>query len=140
MRQRKLGVDPLETVFPQRERSKRRRAHGERMNSGANIVKEPRQCQPGGTRAAADGRLSLDDRGVEPGLREKNGGSQAVRPGTDHTSVLSVNVPSPSILVIRAVREIRRSSARQEESTHRSCRASDRKSTRLNSSHGYISS
>ncbi len=87
MRERSLGLDPLDAVLLERHRSQERRADAERVNRGADVVTEAREGQLGGPRAAADRGRRLEDEDGAAGPREHDRGRQAVRPRTDDDGV-----------------------------------------------------
>ena len=57
------------------------------MNRGADVVPKSRQRQLRGASPTADGLLGLDDANGAPGLRESDGGGEAVRAGADDDGV-----------------------------------------------------
>jgi hypothetical protein len=57
------------------------------MDRRADVVPESRQGQLGGARSAADRVLRLDDADRASGSRERDCGSEAVRPRADNYSV-----------------------------------------------------
>src|SRR5216684_2079901 len=103
MRERRRRVNPLQAVFLQRERRKKWRAGGERMDRGAKIMEETRECELEGARGAAGLRLSFKDIHLRAALREDDRGGEAVGSGTDDagsanhglTRRLSRNSPRP---------------------------------------------
>src|SRR6266851_3108368 len=103
MRERRGRVNPLQAVFLQRERRKKWRAGAERMDRGAKIMEETRECELEGARGAAGLRLSFKDIHLRAALREDDRGGEAVGSGTDDagsanhglTRRLSRNSPRP---------------------------------------------
>jgi hypothetical protein len=84
MRKRGRRLDPVDI---QPERPEEGRSRGERMDGGTDVVPEPRECQLGRARAAADRVLRLEDEDRASGLREGDGGGEAVRAGADDDGV-----------------------------------------------------
>ena len=81
--QRSVRVHPLETVLGQRKPLEARRAHGQGMHGGADIVDKSGQRQFGRSRAAADGWRAFvhGDRVIR--ARQHDGGGKAIRSGPD---------------------------------------------------------
>jgi hypothetical protein len=78
------GVNPVQPVSLQRERRKERGASSERMDSGTEIVEEAGQGKLECARSAAGLRLGFEDVDVSAGLREGDGGGEAVGSGADY--------------------------------------------------------
>ena len=83
VRDRARRFDPLDAVLAERHRSEERRRAGKRVNGRADVVRESRQRQLGGSHAPADRVARLVDPHPAAGSREDDGRGQAVRPGTD---------------------------------------------------------
>ncbi len=83
VRDRARRFDPLDAVLAERHRSEKRRRAGKRVNGRADVVRESRQRQLGGSHAPADRVARLVDPHPAAGSREDDGRGQAVRPGTD---------------------------------------------------------
>jgi len=84
MRQRRQRLDPVDLEVERVEEGRRCR---ERVDRRADVVTEAGQRQLGGARAAPDRVASLDDEDRAPGLRESDGGGEAVRAGADDDGV-----------------------------------------------------
>ena len=89
MGQRKFRLNPMQTIFLQRQSAKERRAQPERMNRRANIVDKPWQREFSRAGAAADSVVRLQHKYRMAFLRQPNGSSQAVRAGTHYHRVVS---------------------------------------------------
>jgi hypothetical protein len=57
------------------------------VDRGADVVAETGERQLGCAGPAADGLLGFEDADGAPGLRERDGGGKAVRPGPDDDRV-----------------------------------------------------
>jgi hypothetical protein len=82
--ERRRRFDPIDIEW---KRAEKGRDGGAGMDRRADVVAEPGQRQLGGARAAADRLLRLDDADGAPGLRERDCGSEPVRPRADNYSV-----------------------------------------------------
>jgi hypothetical protein len=74
MRQWKWRLDPFQTVLGQWKGRPCRRTDRQWMHCRADVVKEARQGEFGGTRSAANSRFSLDYRRAEACLGQNNSG------------------------------------------------------------------
>jgi hypothetical protein len=87
MRDHDRRFDPFESVRRQGQRFPERGLDGEWMNGGADVVREPRKRQLRGARAAADAVVGFEHHDPAPGLRQDDGGAQAVWSGTDDDGI-----------------------------------------------------
>ena len=62
------------------------------MHGGAHVVREPGQRELGSARAAADRVRRLEDEHRGPGLRQKNGSREAIRPRANDDDVAHAGV------------------------------------------------
>ena len=76
-------MNPFQTVSLQRQRRKKWGACGERMDGGAEIVKETGQRELESAGGAAGLRLGLEDLNVHAALRQGDGGGEPVRSRAD---------------------------------------------------------
>src|ERR1700719_1662927 len=83
MRERRWRVNPLQTMFVQRQRRKEWRASREGMDRGTKVVEEARERELQGARGAAGLRLGPENLDVRATLRKDNGRGQAVGSRTD---------------------------------------------------------
>ncbi len=78
MRERRLRLDPLETIVRQRVLLKARRRDSQRVYGGADVMLESRQRQLGCARAPADQVIVLMNGHVQTGRRQFNRRRQTV--------------------------------------------------------------
>ncbi len=76
-------LNPFEAMLIEREGPEKRRRDGKRMDRGADIVNKTGQCKLGGLNAAPDGVFSFEDGDLPTGLREDDGGCEAIRSRAD---------------------------------------------------------
>jgi hypothetical protein len=80
LRQVDLWPAPLQPVPLQPEPGKERRAEGERVDGGTDVVQHARDRQLLGAGAAADRVARLEHRDIDAGARERDSGREPVRP------------------------------------------------------------
>ena len=83
VRERRRRVNPLQSVFCQREGFEERRRDRHRVNRGADVVRESRQRERRGPRPAADGIGALDHKNRMTLLGKGDGRGKSVWPGPD---------------------------------------------------------
>src|SRR2546423_1519527 len=88
MRERNVGMNPLEPESFQGQLTKKWRSDCEWMNRRAKIMDKPRQCQlGGGTRSAADAGICFQHENRATGARQRDGCGETVRTAPDNDRV-----------------------------------------------------
>src|SRR5690348_17073519 len=83
MRERGIGLNPLQSVFVEWERGEKWRCDRHRVDCRTKIVQKTRQREWQSTSGASGFRFSLEDVNFEPGLRQHNGCGEAIWARTD---------------------------------------------------------
>jgi hypothetical protein len=116
MRKWGVGMDPLEAVLREGERSKERRYGGERVDRGTDVVNESGKRELRRAAAAADGFPGLEYENFSPGARQGDGGRETVRSRADDDGfvaacrqdpVAASAVASSSWMVMASSRRVR---------------------------------
>ena len=99
MRQRRISVDPLQSVILERQRREERRSGREGMHGRAEVMQKSRQRERKRARRAARLGLRFEDLHAHPRLRKHNGRGQAVRTRSNHAGAAHRFILLPATLL-----------------------------------------
>jgi hypothetical protein len=89
MRDHPWRLDPLQPVIGQGQGAEERRGDRHRMHRRAQVVREARQRQLAGARAATNRLVGFEDDDLPSGLSHDDGRRQTIRPGADDDRIRS---------------------------------------------------